>query len=473
MNESARKYLQEIVRRERLDSHVLTGFHAKQQAFVCDKAKKIVACCGRRGGKSHGAAGRYLRAAIRRPNETSVFIGVSAARANEVLGRGFAQLGKRLNLRERGLMPKLSTRAGQLFYEFQNGHGVWVAGCKNKADAEKFRGDPYVLVGIDEPDSMRRHLQYLCQDVLEPTLMDFDGALMLTGTPGITPEGYFHDVSTGSNNFKKWSTHNWTVLDNTFLPHAAEWLRIRREELGLSEDSATYLREWLGLWVYDPDSRVYSYEPPRNGFRGTLGEGDWRYIIGVDLGVNDATAFAVIAYQVHLPDVFIVESWSKVGMSPSEAYVRLQEFRARYLGARVVIDSGGIGKAYAQEWQHTFNFYAEPAKKLDLLGQIAFVNGLLRSGTLHVHQVAARGVAYEMNTIPWNTDRNGHDEAYDDHEVSAARYGVLAVKPRYLAMPEPPNPGTPEALAEEVERRKAIVLTRSAAKKRAQIRRFV
>jgi len=466
LSQLARCALQEVVIRKRQTDHVCSGMHGKQALFACDQARRLAALCGRRSGKSHGLAGKYILTAIQNPGELSVFIGISAARANDILGRGLRVLSKSLDLQTYGMAPKAMTKGGQFVFEFPNGHRIWVAGCKNQADAEKFRGDPYCLAGVDEADSMRGHLEYLCQEVLEPTLVDFDGQLVLTGTPGATPVGYFHDITTGENRLvKKWVTHSWTVLDNTFLPNAAAWLKQRCEELGLDETSPAYLREWLGLWVVDKGALVYEFSRDVNAFFEYYDTTDANIVIGVDFGVNDATAFAVVAYRHGLPDINILESKSYADLGPSAAYVKLQEYRQRYPNCRVVGDTGGIGKAYVKEWSDRFNFYVEPASKLDVRGQVNFMNGLLRSGVLKVHSSACRKLIGDWQILPWNEDRTAHDDAYDDHEPDAARYAVIACHPSYAGEHEPPAAGTPEAEQLATKERLMKALERARKKK--------
>jgi hypothetical protein len=468
LDSGARRVLTEKIARARRISRITGDPHAKQNSFALDRSPRQAALSGRRSGKSHGLAKKYLITAIENPNETSVFVGVSAARANDILSRGFRVLANKLNLEADGLAPRATKRSGQLYYEFDNGHKVWVAGCCNRADAEKFRGDPYCLVGVDEADSMRNHLEYLCLDVLEPALLDFGGTLILTGTPGVTPVGYFHDVTTGENGIKQWSTHHWTVLDNPFLPGAARWLQNHIRELGLDESSATYQREWMGSWVTDIDALVYAWDASRDAVceAPDLRSGDWRVVIGADLGVSDPTALVAGAYQVGVPDLYLLESQSWPGLSPSGAYVRLREWLQRYPGARVVADTGGQGKAFAAEWSDTYGLYVDPAKKLDVAGQVAFCNGLLRSGVLHVHATGCRSLITQWSTLPWNQNRTGHDPAYADHEADAARYCVLAMRPNYKAELEVAQPGTAEAFAAEQAERKARVLSEAIRKRR-------
>jgi hypothetical protein len=217
--------------------------------------------------------------------------------------------------------------------------------------------------------------------------------------------------------------------------------------------------------VLDTSALYYQLDLELNTYVSELDAG-YKVVIGVDLGVNDATAIVVNAYYPGLPDIWTLESQSWPNLSPSGAYVKLQEVRQRYLGARTVVDSGGLGKAFVKEWQDTYNYYAESAQKLGVAGQIAFINGLLRSGGLRIHRYACRGLLRQIMHTPWNEDRTNHDEGYDDHELAAWRYGVLAIRTGYTAELNPPTPGSPEAIQQELERRKKAAFDRAKNRRR-------
>jgi hypothetical protein len=177
--------------------------------------------------------------------------------------------------------------------------------------------------------------------------------------------------------------------------------------------------------------------------------------------VIDATAFVAGAYQLGIPDLHLLESQSWVGLSPSAAYVKLREWMIRYPKCRVVADTGGQGKAFVKEWADTYDLYVEPAKKLDVVGQVAFVNGMLRSGVCKVHLPGCRTLAHEWSQLPWNEDRTAHEQSYPDHEADAGRYCLLAMRPNYKAEPEPHKPGSPEWQAEESRKRKEKAIANS------------
>ena len=140
---------------------------------------------------------------------------------------------------------KLVSRAGGMMVEHPNGSSLWLSGCDDRSEIDKFRGQPFKRALIDEAQKYGPWLRELITESIDPGLADLQGTLALSGTPSPTPIGYFYEVTTGG--VKGYApAHHWTVLDNPYMPHARAYLEEQRELNGWTEDSPTYRREWLG-----------------------------------------------------------------------------------------------------------------------------------------------------------------------------------------------------------------------------------
>src|SRR5262249_45792507 len=71
-------------------------------------------------------------------------------------------------------------------------------------------------------------------------------------------------------------------------------LREARERYHLAEDSVTYRREWLGLWIVDPDALVYAI--PDAAVVPAAGDW-WANVIGLDFGFKDRDALSVVGIE--------------------------------------------------------------------------------------------------------------------------------------------------------------------------------
>lgn len=424
-----------------------------QLAFVEDAAPRKVALCSRRAGKSHGVAAWLLDGAANAPGELSLYVALSRNSARMILWRALEMIDRAEQI---GL--RLTEVDGQLIVRCPNGHRIWLAGCKDRSEVSKFRGPPYRRACIDEAQAFGSYLEELLDDAIDPTLLDLQGEVALVGTPGPIPAGYFYRASTGDGG-PAWPTHRWTVRDNPHLPHVEAWLAERMARNGWTEQHPTYRREWLGEWVRDEGALVYPYDRVRNGWDGQLPEGTWRYGIGVDLGASEAeqgTAFVAAATRAGHPEVYVLEAQTWSGMIPSRTAAYLERWIERYTVSgvvpRVVVDEGGLGKGYAEEWRQTYALPVERAEKTRKRAYIELVAGDLRSGMVRIDERRARVLVDELQVMTWDDDRVAPDARFADHAADAMLYVVRALRPDYRPELESSRPGSAEAVnAEQAE----------------------
>lgn len=458
---------------------------------------------GRRGGKSLCNETDLVATACEHPGlEMSLYITLTKHHSRRNLERQIEHDIKTLNIPMRR-----SEVDGQLYYTHQNGHAIWLTGCKDRAEADKLRGDKYRKVIVDESGSerfaaqdkdqtemgeQRDLLQYLVTEVLSPALSDLNGKLALSGSPGVLPRGYLWQVSTGDGLLAQWPTYHWTVLDNPHHPYNPDhpkndgrggWRRFREEAIRagcevytdqdlaagakgvfpglpwLKRASAAFMREWLAKWVRDSEALCYNYVVGRNGFTDDdlPKDGQWLYVLGVDVGFKDQCTFVVTASRRNFPHVWILEAHGKSEMTPDSLAAEILRISSRYKLNRIVIDPGGGGKFEGEGIKKKYGLPIEMAKKQAKGAAIRELNGGLRAGTVRVHTSKASQLIAELMTITWNSDRTNHDDACIDDTADAAVYAYRE-HPTYERWDEnPPAPGTPEAANRamdlEVERR--------------------
>lgn len=409
--------------------------HAKQRGFVADDAPRVAACCSRRAGKSVGVLVRHALCALRYPRETSVYINRSVAAGCAVLEpalRGLQRAGVDCRI-----TPKVLK--GRTHWVFPNGHRLWIAGCKDRSEIDNFRGSPYPGVTIDEAQQFP-YLEELVQDALEPALMDFHGWLTLIGTPSPIPIGLFFRASQGDDG---WSSHHWTVVDNTYARNPVEWLASLRERNGWTESHPRYRREYLGEWVLDGDALVYPLQSARNG-AAPMPDGPRMRTLGVDLGSTGTTAFVVVATVQGWPGYWVEHCSVLRGASVSRVCDEVRRLRDELDAYRVVVDAGGLGGAYVDELRTRYGIAAEAAVKQHKLAYIEHIRSDILAGLLHVSP-AAQDLWDEAASLQWDDDRRGYDDRMPDHCLDALLYAWRALRPeREADHTPPPQPGTPE-----------------------------
>lgn len=369
-----------------------------QLRFVEDGSKFKTGLCSRRGGKTVGCATSLLRSAKSRPGAMNLYITRSRRNAKRILWGTL----KRLNAEHR-----LGGEANEsdLAIRFPNESSIHLAGANDRDAIEDFRGNPIAKVVIDESQSLPAYLEDLVDEVLEPALMDYDGSLELIGTPGPVPVGYFFRACTS----KQWSHHHWTVFENPWILKKSrktpqQHLNAALARRGVTIDDPRIQREWFGRWVYDPDSLVFKFSEERNVFAELPKvRAQWQFVIGVDLGFDDADAIAVLAFNAQDPNCYIVDEWVGAKQSITGLADRLRKLVAKYSPLSTVVDTGGLGKKIADEVQSRTKIAMKAAEKTRKMEFIELVNDALTSGRLRM--LAGSPFAADAMLIEWDREK--------------------------------------------------------------------
>lgn len=270
----------------------LATFFLLQAWFASNPAKRKAALCTRRAGKSTALAGILLDAAIRVSDTTCIYIALTRKQAKRIMWKELVRLDRLYSL-------GLKFNKTDLTATLRNGSTIHVCGATDDRDIDRLRGEPFLVAVIDEAGAFPEDLlDELIDEVLEPATLDFDGQILLVGTPTSTLAGLFYRATTGDldkdgnatpfweatappagwangdvlpqstidamHRKKGWAVHRWTLHDNPYVPKkgsrfktAEEWLTWLRENRNIPANSPKYLREYCGKWVQDQNSLVY------------------------------------------------------------------------------------------------------------------------------------------------------------------------------------------------------------------------
>lgn len=326
-----------------------------EQLALCDDPSALsAACTGRRAGKTTTFIGRAGRSWHRRPDARLIFVGPTIDDAVDILWDDLARWNKECEL---GMVEHWSDR------QWTHGPGTLdFAGFATRKQADKLRGKKYHLVWIDEAQLGPSWFEYFVQESLLPTLLDFGGDVVMTGTPGIVADGLFFDAVTGS----LWSNrHHWTARENPFFKGRDPFQELQ-DRLKLTPGTAAYKREWLGQWVVDPDALVYRIPDEVQVAKA----GPWfKTVLGLDLGFNDNDALAAVGISQDRQTTHLRHAEQARGQTNAKLLARTKEL-AVHVGAReVVCDEGGLGKkiveTFRQECPGLTWIAAEKDRKLE------------------------------------------------------------------------------------------------------------
>ena len=318
-----------------------------------------------------------LIAALENPGSTCIFLSLTRKTAKKNAWRPLLDANRDFHLRGK-------SNETDLRLELPNGSTIYLTGANDKTEIEKERGAGLALVIIDEAQGFPQYFAELIDEVLAPALMDYDGSLILAGTPGPVPGGYFWNAANNDG----WAHHSWTVWSNPYIE--AKSGRTNRQLLdkelkrrGVRETDAIIRREWFGEWAYDDKALVFAYKPEVNGFaelpKLTWPNSTWEHVIGVDLGFDDADAISVLAWSEERPEAYLVEELVTPKQTISDLGKQLKAMDKKYKPQAIVMDTGGLGKKITEELQPRFEIGLEAADKMRKNEHIELLNDAIRT----------------------------------------------------------------------------------------------
>lgn len=363
--------LKELQKRaERKHLELEPNFEA-QNAFVQDPARFLIAQCSRRAGKTNGLAIRFFKTLEKYPKAQCIYLSLTLDSARDIMWPVLQELNEKFNI-------GCSFTESNLTMRHPNGSQLKLYGADMKNFIKRLKGRKFPGVAIDEAQDFGTHLQTLIDDVLTPALSDYaDSWLALTGTPGPVPQGYFFDVS--QNKKFGYSFHEWTLIDNPFMPNPAGFIEQLKKDRQWDDNNPTLLREWRNKWVLDVESLWVRYNESVNHYI-QLPTQKYTYIMGIDLGFNDADALAVMAWSESDPTTYLVEEVIKRKQGLTELVQDIQAMCKKYDISKMIIDEGGLGKKLAEEMRRRHHIPVHPAEKQRKQETVEFLNDALRLG---------------------------------------------------------------------------------------------
>lgn len=441
-----------------LEDHLFT----EQLAFVKDPRRFKVGICSRRAGKSTAIAADLVQTAHSTPECTALYVTGSRKDAKKIIWREMLKFNKTHDL---GGIPNLS----DLTLSLPNGSIVRLEGAKDEQDIEKIRGQlpPVKKAFIDEAQSIRDGvLVKLIDDVLEAALLDYAGSLTVIGTPGAIKAGYFyricHNLDEAGNPLKKsaWSVHHWTFFNNPFIAKKSkkthkELLDEVLDRRGVTITSPSIQREFFGKWETDSDSLLLTYDPAKNDFEFISERNTYNYVLGIDLGFDDADALAVLAWSESEPTTYLVEEVVVAKQGITELVEQINALDKKYKISKMVIDQGGLGKKIAEELRRRHQIPVEAADKVRKMENVAFLNDALRTGKFRAKKnskFAQDCYLVEIDKNKSTPDKIKVSDKYHSDIIDAVLYS-FKLSPAYAYVQPTPKPtyGTKQWADEEEE----------------------
>lgn len=261
--------------RERL----LADCHAYQRDAVLDPARRVSILVGRGGGKTTTMRARALIKITSIKRARVLFAATSGPEAERLTWEPTKQL-----IDELGLRDEFTYNETKLRITCKRTGGTYqLTGLENKKEVNKWRGQPFDEVQVDETASHDPQLlELFIQRAVGPRLGERKGCIVLGGTPGHILSGLFYDATRPGSEVHRpyadrdleqyrgwirWSSHAWNMVQVMALPGETppallgnwEEALIEKAAQGWSEQNPVWMREYLGLWASDTALAMYHY----------------------------------------------------------------------------------------------------------------------------------------------------------------------------------------------------------------------
>lgn len=435
-----------------------------QQRWLIDDPHKLKSLlCRRQVGKTWGLVAYAIVVALRKPGANILLVAKTREAAQRIFWNAPDGL---LGVNERFGLGATWVGFPKLEFTLPNGSVITLRPCEDEADGEPVRGSKFDLVIIDECKSIRPGvLAYFVDECLRATLAVRKGTLVLGGTPGEVLQGLFYDVTgvhaqtiadgrarsrpyadRGEPKWTdvqySWSFHRWGAQENVFVPHLWESFLSIKAENGWSDDNPIWQREYLGLWVQDGGRGVYRFDAAKNLWdprplrtkENPLGlpKGhEWRFLIGFDPGVHDATAVEALAFSDTHPDAFhVYEFHEKVPIESRWIEEILKAVATcEQVGPveAIVGDLDQLGDALVAQWAEERGLIVEKTKKRDKRDHIELANSELHEGRIKL--MVDSDLVRQMPLVQW--DETGMKERSSQPNDACDAFVYLMRKSRH------------------------------------------
>lgn len=419
-------------------STLLSTMYPRQKGFFAHRSRSKALLGARQCGKTYGVALWLIASALCHPGRAHVYITKTARAAKR---RIWPQLKKLCQLHR----LKVSINNSDLVLTFENGASVWCTGCEHESEADKIRGESFGFqkIAIDEPATFPEDtLEYLCTEVAEWTLLQTQGDLLLCGTPGAIPQGFWWSICQNP----AWHRDRFTSLDNPHIPNARQQLDEFMAKYGYSESSPKIRREFYAEWALDTESLVYLADLDTfidcNGYYDLpVQRPPDLTTLGVDIGYSPSPcAFVVASSWRDRQDIWVQRAYTKGELTPDLIAGEIRKIKKEYGVHRVIVDAGGGGKTTAASLHKSYGVFVEETPKGLKRPKIDLLRGGIASHSVKVHLVNAQELVSELKTILWDDDRADHHELCSDHNADATIQALLA-HPQFASdYRSPPDP---------------------------------
>lgn len=379
---------------------------------------------GRRTGKTTAVIGKALKVFGQHTNARVFYFAPTGEQGVDIIWEELQQYSREFDL---GLTPHWSEKWWSL-----DGRRLEIFSFHDRSDVARARGRKAHFVDIDEAQLAPDWFKAECEEALMPVTLDYRGQVWANGTPGPVADGFFFDAC----HEQKWACEEpITAAQNPFfLRQGRDALAEARQMYGLTEDSYTYKREWLGQWIVDPDKLVYVI--PETAIR-PMADAVYANVYGLDFGFSDKDALGRVSVNARRDRVHLgwIEEWDGK-QTNHELFAKIRKQQEKHPGQVMFDPAGHTTKKTIQTYRvDAPEILWEMAEKSRKVEFIQTLNDDLRSGVATVEPGSP--MIREARRLRWK--RPGVVATDADHSDlgDAWLYSHRRARDLLRALPEP------------------------------------
>lgn len=449
----------------------------EQLATLRDPAKCKAIWTTRQAGKTHVALVDFIEDSRTHPYAQYRFIAQTYQSVEDIAWPVLHQINREFRLGMRFQEQKLRAI-------MPNGAQIRLYGADRPGWASKIYGQVLRRVYIDEAAFFTVSLYDIYEDYIQPALMKEEGQFWIMSIPGHLPRGIFDDCikcfdpvdkisgvkcENGPRYHKfKWkhdrptgfSVHRWTTAENpaTNRQYFAQIEKAKAKNPDIEEDPR-FQRNYRGLRVTEMGEMVYKFNPEKNTFHADgwkCRAGD-HYIIGLDFGYDDRTAFVVLVWREDLPYLVEIESFrlEEAILGPIYAHHRTLLDQYDVPGTDIITVADHAHKHLFEAYRQRFDLDVICAEKENKFDWIAIYNASLAAGDIKFINPADSPHVEEMYSLKWRKNQRGMLEETPGQFNDACDAGMIGFRHSYHYLWEEEEQGPPtnaELRRQEIER---------------------
>lgn len=407
---------------------LLQSVYSEQLSFILDPSPFRAALTPRRAGKTWAVAYSLLYKCFKYPGAITAYLNRSETAAIKTINPVLKKLNKQHNL-------NLNFKSSDKTWYFPNGSEILITGADaNQKQQDKFRGQSYKHLSLDEAAFFKTDLRLFFDDVLLHLIAGEEGGQIdFISSPGLLTHGlYYETVQT--NNHPEWSKHSWDWKANIALKDLLQ--KTLDSKLNANPkfiETPSYKREWLGEFVLDDGSLIFHFDNKSTLNRVAflpvpINNTKYTTIGSIDLGYEDATAYTIASYSPHDHNLYFRWAEKHKHMTADDAVAYQHKLHKDFNVDYWIGDTGGGGsKQIIKTFAQRYNVPIFAPNKIDKHGQCFMMDSDLRMGKIKLVSNTCEALIEEWNNLIIDADAKKRNtwkphSACEDHLADSARY---------------------------------------------------